>query len=56
MDRLVLEHYLKLAIEILDSNDYSTTGVCGWVAQLSRALARHAGVAFDAEQDLRDAK
>ena len=53
MDRLVLEHYLKVAIELLEFNDFSTTGVCGWVAQLSRALARHAGVAADAEHDPR---
>lgn len=56
MDRLVLEHYLKVAVELLESNDFSTTGVCGWVAQLSRALARHAGVALDTERDPRDNK
>ncbi|GFF57345.1 hypothetical protein IFM46972_10769 [Aspergillus udagawae] len=47
IDRLVLAHHLKAAIELLQSNDMSTTGICGWVAQLSRDLARYAGLDFD---------
>ncbi|GAQ05327.1 hypothetical protein ALT_2648 [Aspergillus lentulus] len=47
VDRRVLVHHLKTAIELLESNDMSTTGICGWVAQLSRELARYAGLAFD---------
>jgi hypothetical protein len=50
IDRLVLAHRLKAAIELLQSNDMSTTGICGWVAQLSRDLARYAGLAFDCSE------
>lgn len=57
VDRRVLVHHLKTAIELLESNDMSTTGICGWVAQLSRELARYAGLAFDsASADPTDAK
>jgi hypothetical protein len=57
VDRRVLAHHLKTAIELLESNDMSTTGICGWVAQLSRELARYAGLAFDSgESDPTDAK
>ncbi|KAJ5462935.1 hypothetical protein N7475_007879 [Penicillium sp. IBT 31633x] len=48
-DPLVLVHYFQKAVELLESNDVSKTGICGWVARLSRDLARHAGILFDAE-------
>lgn len=48
-DQLVLVHYFQKAVELLESNDFSRTSVCGWVARLSRDLARHAGMSFDAE-------
>jgi hypothetical protein len=57
IDRLVLAHHLKTAIELLQSNDMSTTNTCTWVAHLSRELARYAGLAFDcSEGDPTDAK
>lgn len=57
VDRRVLTHHLRTAIELLESNDMSTTGICGWVAQLGRELARYAGLALDfGEGDPTDAK
>lgn len=56
MDHLVLLHYLKKAIELLESNNVSTTGVCGWVANLSRDLARYAGLSLDDDGDPRNAR
>ncbi|RAL08765.1 Zn(II)2Cys6 transcription factor [Aspergillus homomorphus CBS 101889] len=55
VDRLVLEHYLRIAMALFETNDFSTTGVCGWMAQLVRALARHAGVALNGERETTDA-
>ncbi|KAH3552971.1 hypothetical protein KXW20_001568 [Aspergillus fumigatus] len=56
VDRRVLTHHLRTAIELLESNDMSTTGICGWVAQLGRELARYAGLALDSgEGDPTDA-
>ncbi|UKZ91445.1 uncharacterized protein TrAFT101_006423 [Trichoderma asperellum] len=55
IDRLVLAHYLKKAVNLLESNNLSTTNVCGWVAQLSRDLARYAGISFDTEVGPADA-
>lgn len=49
-------HYLKQAINILESNNMSTTGVCAWVAQLTRDLARYAGISLDDESDSITAK
>lgn len=56
VDHLVLLHYLKKAIELLESNDLSSTGVCGWVANLSRDLARYAGLSLDDDGDLRNSR
>jgi hypothetical protein len=50
IDHLVLTHYLKKAIGHLESNDFSTTGVCTWLAQVCHNLARHAGVTFDTDR------
>ncbi|KAJ5116822.1 C6 finger domain protein [Penicillium angulare] len=44
-----------MAVGFLDSNEFSTVGTCTWVAQISRALARHAGVAPDDEHELGEA-
>ncbi|KAG4430183.1 hypothetical protein IFR05_014342 [Cadophora sp. M221] len=51
IDQTVLLHYLKKSIELLESNNISSSGICGWVAQLSRGLARYAGLTFDSEAD-----
>lgn len=56
IDQLVLAHHLKKAIDLLESNDLSRTGICEWVAQLSSDLARYAGLAFDTEAGPVDAK
>ncbi|KAH7168189.1 putative C6 finger domain protein [Fusarium sp. MPI-SDFR-AT-0072] len=47
MDQLVLLHHLKTAIEILESNNLSTTNICGWVAQLCRDLAQYTGFSLN---------
>lgn len=56
MDQLALEHYLAQAIEHLRSNNFSNTNICGWVADLIRDLARHAGLAVLLERDAADSK
>ncbi|CAG7560653.1 unnamed protein product [Fusarium equiseti] len=51
IDQSVLMHYLKQAIDILESNNMSTTAICAWVAQLTRDIAHYAGIPFDDEGD-----
>ncbi|KAH9875146.1 hypothetical protein J1614_004636 [Plenodomus biglobosus] len=55
VDPAVLVHYLKRAIEVLESNNVSFTNLCGWVAQLCSALASHAGVVLAPDGDVPDA-
>lgn len=51
IEKPVLLHYLKTAIDLMESNDISTTGICGWMVQLIRDLARYAGASLDNEGD-----
>lgn len=51
IDKMVLMHCLQKSIELLETNDVSTTGVCGWVAQVSRDLASYAGLGLATEDD-----
>lgn len=52
IDQLVLLHYLKKAIELMESSDVSTTGICGSLARVSRDLARYAGLSLDNDREL----
>ena len=56
VDQHVLQHYLKQVINLLESNDLSTTGICGWMARLCRSLMRFTGLSLDLASDLPDAR
>ncbi|RSL42466.1 hypothetical protein CEP54_015471 [Fusarium duplospermum] len=49
-----LRHYLGQAINLLESNDLSTTEVCGWMARLCRSLMRFTGLSLELSANLPD--
>lgn len=55
VDPSVLVHYLKRAIEVLESSNISATNICAWMAQLCSGLASHAGVVLAPDGDVTDA-